>query len=275
MLEHNHSISNTSQNVLVSIITVCYNSELTIDRTVTSILHQSYPNIEFIIIDGASTDHTLEIVKKYIPAFYGRLFIVSEPDKGIYDAMNKGLSLAKGEIVGIVNSDDWLDIKMIDEIVHAYIQNNKREGIYTGNLNFHYSKFKSQILYSNKTRFTQMKKYNLMPIRHPATYVSYSVYKRVGLFDTSFKINADKDFIYRCIEENVCFYFVDKPLSNMLNNGISNSWRGYRSGFYDEVMFAKKHDLSYLPKMRLILYYLLKESVKLLTPHCFSSFLKR
>ena len=93
-------------NVKVSVITVCYNSARTIEATIQSILMQTYSNIEYIIIDGASRDNTLDIIKKYEKEFNGRLTVVSEPDNGIYDAMNKGIRMATGEVIGLLNSDD-------------------------------------------------------------------------------------------------------------------------------------------------------------------------
>ena len=95
--------------VKFSIITICYNSGQTIERTIKSVLAQKYTNFEYIIVDGGSTDSTLEIVKKYEPLFAGRLKWKSEPDHGIYDAMNKGILRSNGDIIGIVNSDDWLE----------------------------------------------------------------------------------------------------------------------------------------------------------------------
>ena len=97
------------ENKLVTVITPCFNSEKTIRKTIESVLNQTYHNIEYLIIDGASTDKTVEIAKSYEQAFGGRMKIYSEPDKGIYDAMNKGIRLAGGELVGIVNSDDYYE----------------------------------------------------------------------------------------------------------------------------------------------------------------------
>ena len=91
---------------LVSIITVCYNSEKVISSALESVLKQSYKNIEHIVIDGLSQDNTLSIIKEYEPLFEGRMVVVSEKDEGIYDAINKGIKLAKGSIIGILNSDD-------------------------------------------------------------------------------------------------------------------------------------------------------------------------
>ena len=97
-----------------SIITICYNSSATIERTIKSVLAQTFTDYEYIIVDGGSKDSTLDIVKKYEPLFDGRMKWKSEPDKGIYDAMNKGISRSSGTIIGIVNSDDWLEADALE-----------------------------------------------------------------------------------------------------------------------------------------------------------------
>ncbi|MDR2407546.1 MAG: glycosyltransferase, partial [Bacteroidales bacterium] len=91
----------------ISIITVCYNSEKYIRSAIESVLGQTYENIEYILVDGASTDRTLDIIKEYESKFNGRMCWMSEPDNGIYNAMNKGIAMASGEVVGILNSDDF------------------------------------------------------------------------------------------------------------------------------------------------------------------------
>ena len=91
----------------ISLITITYNSEITLSDTIQSVLNQTYPNIEYIIVDGASKDNTVSIIKEYEPLFKGSMKWISEPDKGLYDAMNKGIRMATGDIVGILNSDDY------------------------------------------------------------------------------------------------------------------------------------------------------------------------
>ena len=108
------------EDILVSIITVCYNSEKTIYQTMDSVLKQTYSNIEYIIIDGASTDGTLAIIKEFGQRFGARMRYVSEPDHGIYDAMNKGISMAGGDIIGIINSDDYYEPDAVEKVIGAY-----------------------------------------------------------------------------------------------------------------------------------------------------------
>ena len=108
----------------ISIITVTFNSEKTLRYTIESVLNQNYDDIEYLIIDGASTDSTLDIIKCYEPKFEGKLHYISEPDKGIYDAMNKGILMATGNVVGFLNSDDlFIDKKVAEDIVSAFDTN--------------------------------------------------------------------------------------------------------------------------------------------------------
>ena len=116
-----------------SIITICFNSSATIERTIKSVLAQTFTDYEYIIVDGGSKDSTLDIVKKYEPLFEGRMKWKSEPDKGIYDAMNKGIMRSSGEIIGIVNSDDWLETNTLQILADEISLNqNLRNVILTG-----------------------------------------------------------------------------------------------------------------------------------------------
>ena len=125
--------------MLVSIITVAYNSEKTIRKTIESVLNQTYSNIEYIIIDGASKDRTAEIAREYIPKFESRdgrsLVVISEPDKGMYDALNKGAKMSNGEIVGQINADDWYELDAVEKMVSFYKKENY--DVAWGNLRIH------------------------------------------------------------------------------------------------------------------------------------------
>src|SRR5574344_1548295 len=141
-------IFNMNKN-LFSIITISYNSERTIERTLQSILSQTFTNYEYIIIDGASSDQTLDIIKKYEPLFKGRMKWKSESDKGIYNAMNKGIKCSNGKVIGICNSDDWLEPNAL-EILDKYIEENQidveSEAVLSGWMIFHYEDGSSQII---------------------------------------------------------------------------------------------------------------------------------
>lgn len=207
----------------VTIITVCFNSEATIRRTIESILHQTYAHIEYIIIDGDSKDRTLDIIKEYRESFGERLRIVSEPDEGIYDAMNKGIRLATGALIGILNSDDYYEENAVEKIVDAW------------------DKSGMQILYGMMRTLKDNKEYmvslyshqflNEHMILHPATFVTKDVYDKIGLFDTKYKIVADLDFILRAYESQIVrFVPVYSVIANFSPSGISGTIEGHLEG---------------------------------------------
>lgn len=177
------------RNIKVSIITVCYNSEVTIERTIKSVLNQTYEDFEYLIIDGKSTDRTLEIIQKYIPLFNGRIKLISEPDQGIYDAMNKGIKNASGELIGILNSDDYYEADAVENAV------------------MHINQSKYQILYGMlrvvrngiETKIIMPKHENLSEemIAHPTCFVKKKVYDDFGGFNVRYRSCADHDFMLR------------------------------------------------------------------------------
>lgn len=209
-----------------SIITICYNSSKTIERTIKSVLGQTFTDYEYIIVDGGSKDSTLEIVKKYEPLFEGKMKWKSEPDKGIYDAMNKGIECSSGTIIGIVNSDDWLELDALDNVYNAFVSNNERSDcLYCGGMYFH-SKDGNTI--GLRTSSRALNKYarigQIAGVRHPATFVPKEIYTRYGMFDERMKISADEDFLFRIYRnlKGKGFIFIDKYLTNMADGGVSN-----------------------------------------------------
>ena len=205
-----------------TIITVSYNSENTIEKTIQSVLAQTYQDLEYLVIDGASTDHTIDIVKEYEPRFQGRLRFVSEPDNGIYDAMNKGIRMATGDIIGIVNSDDWLEPDALQIVDGCYKEHGNNENcLCCGWLNFQYNDGTVQVLKtSNELLLSMSSRYEMAGIRHPATFVPKAVYDRWGIFDESIKIMADTDLILRFLFNGVEFIYPDRVLSNMSDGGV-------------------------------------------------------
>lgn len=120
----------------ISIITATHNRADTLSDTIKSILSQTYKNIEYIIIDGDSSDATIDIIRRWEPLFDGRIRYISEPDNGIYDAMNKGISLATGDIVGILNSDDfYTSNNILERVIHEFTEDNRIDAIY-GDVHF-------------------------------------------------------------------------------------------------------------------------------------------
>lgn len=197
----------------VSIITVCFNAELTIEQTIRSVIEQSYQNIEYIIVDGRSSDHTLDIIAKYADKISK---VISEPDKGIYDAMNKGIKNATGDIIGILNSDDWYEKDAIERVVEVFERSDSQ--IVHGDVRFIYGDGSSKDTVTDSMN----KLWYEMVVRHPATFVRREVYQKEGMFDDTFRVAGDYEFILRCYANNVKFYYLNTILTNFRMNGISN-----------------------------------------------------
>ncbi|MCW1968668.1 MAG: glycosyltransferase [Anaerolineae bacterium] len=197
---------------LVSIITVVYNGVAHLEKTILSVLNQSYPNIEYIIIDGGSTDGTVEIIRRY----GNRLaYWVSEPDKGIYDAMNKGIALATGEVIGLLNAGDWY---LEDAIQLLASQLQTEPSIYYGDALIFYPDLNQQRL--AKANLSGLRHH--MSICHQATFVATRIYQQRGLYKTNYRLAADYDFLSRCYHKNVAFRYLKQPVILFANGGASD-----------------------------------------------------
>ena len=200
----------------VSIITIAYNSSKTIAKTLRSVLDQKANNIEHIIIDGKSSDNTLEICKKFSHISK----IISEKDKGVYDAFNKGLKFATGEIIGFLNSDDtFYNEESLQDIINAFDSNT--DCIY-GNLEYINSngvvvrKWKSKVFEAGAFKKAWMP-------AHPTFYCRKKIYDKLGWYKSSYKIAGDFELMLRFIEKHgINSKFIDKNLVIMLTGGISN-----------------------------------------------------
>ncbi|MDP5081815.1 MAG: glycosyltransferase [Winogradskyella sp.] len=196
----------------VSIITATYNSENTINTCMESVLNQTYGDIEYIIMDGGSEDKTLAIVEEAVKLSPNIIF-KSEPDKGIYDALNKGIAMATGEVIGFVHSDDYLaDIDVIEGIVTAF-KKESAHGVY-GNL--HYVAFDNtdKIIrnWVSKPYHKKLLKKGWMPA-HPTLFLKKEIYDTYGLFNMNYKIAADYDFVLRVFQQaNLKFIYLEKTI---------------------------------------------------------------
>ena len=190
----------------ISIITVSYNSSRTIRETIESVLSQSYPDIEYFVIDGNSTDNTVAIIKEIEPKFEGRMRWLSEPDKGLYDAMNKGIELSTGDIIGFLNSDDvYSSSTVISNVVFSFATSDI-DAVF-GDL--HYFKgrsFDNSVRkYSGGNFKPNMFRWGFMP-PHPTFYVRKKVYDTLGVYDTSFDISGDYEIMIRFLWVNKIKY---------------------------------------------------------------------
>ena len=203
----------------ISIITVVYNNSKTIGWAIESILAQDYPNIEHIIIDGASTDGTIDIIKSYSDRIAK---FISEPDKGIYDAMNKGLKLATGDIIGILNSDDfYASNTAISDIVREF--DTKKVDLVFGDLVFVKPEDLNKIVrtYSTPDFHPDKFAWGWMP-PHPTCYIKKSVYQRYGYFKTDYRIAADYEILTRFMAKHrITYSHIPKVLIKMRTGGVS------------------------------------------------------
>ncbi|MDF1617759.1 glycosyltransferase family 2 protein [Petrocella sp. FN5] len=233
-----------NDRALVSIITVCYNSEKYIESAIKSVLSQNYSNIEYIVIDGGSTDRTLDIVRKYSEHSSIRIKVISEPDEGIYDAMNKGVKLAEGDIIGILNSDDfYINNKVITWVVNTFEATNA-DMVY-GNLVFVDRQDTNRIVRVWDTFKGEFLKGWNPP--HPSTFIKKSIYKEFGYYKKEYKISSDYDLFFRMIEiGKVNHHHLNKTLVKMRVGGASTSgWKSNYVGSKEIYMTLKEHNVRF------------------------------
>ena len=203
----------------VTIITVCYNSEATIENTIKSVVSQTYKEIEYIIIDGNSNDSTLSIINEYSNTIAK---VVSEPDDGIYDAMNKGIALATGDIIGILNSDDrYYNKEVIYNIVREFKQTES--DMVFADLMFVNSRNRILRYYSAKNFRPNKLKFGIMP-PHPTLFVRRSVYEAYGSYRLDFKIAADYEIFVRfLLVHKLSYTYMNKCIIKMMAGGVSTN----------------------------------------------------
>ena len=204
----------------ISIITVTYNCEKTLERTMDSVFKQKYSDLEYLIIDGCSSDGTLDIIKKYQSLYPNVIRFISEKDNGLYAAMNKGIRMATGEIIGIINGDDYYTDGALQAVVKLF-RESKADIVYSDLI---YTKDgKSNIenpLTGNHERLRER-----MSVNHPTCFVKRKVYERYGDFDIHFKIAADYELMARFYKKGCCFKKSEKTLAIMEMGGLSsNNW---------------------------------------------------
>lgn len=223
---------NKSNMPKISIITPTYNSEDTLGGTINALLRQSFSDFEYIVIDGASKDQTLEKIKSYIPEFEKKgvaVRIFSEPDKGVYDAMNKGISFANGELIGITNSDDWYEDNALEVMWDRYSDGkvDKANSMIYGIERV----WKGDKIFNLQRRGASFITESVLP--HSTFFVAKAVYDKYGAFDLSVRVLADYDFICRCVSQGVKLEEVDIVISNFRLGGISSSYFDFYSDYYN------------------------------------------
>jgi glycosyltransferase involved in cell wall biosynthesis len=215
----------------ITIITASYNSERTIERTIASVLNQTYPNIEYIIVDGASRDRTMEIVDKYSDRIDR---IISEPDEGIYDAFNKGVKAAMGELILFLNSDDYLYAEdVIAKVANKYIECGPETRAVYGKI-FVVDEEKGLVRFQGMEMGLKDVKEGRMP-PHPAFFARRDLFEELGYFDASYRIAGDYDFIAKLFKKyEKHTYFLDEIITVFTTGGISVNLAN-KPKIYDEV----------------------------------------
>lgn len=233
--------------MLVTVITVCRNSAATIRDTLEAMLKQTYPQVEYLIIDGCSSDGTLEILHGYKEAFRGKGYsyrILSEPDRGIYDAMNKGVALASGELIGIINSDDWYEPDAIKTAAEEYLR--EPYDIFYGNLNLVRGDGSVLVKRSRLDRFPSSRHWN-----HPTTFIPARVYRQLGGYRCH-TLYDDFDLMLRLRRKGARVRISSRILANFRTGGVSTGkslrhwlhrigarYRCYRNNGYSRLYFLE------------------------------------
>jgi len=214
-------------NYRVSIITVVYNGVNTIEQTIQSVMKQTYNNIEYIVIDGGSTDGTQQIIEKYVDNIS---YYISEKDDGLYYAMNKGIEMAAGDIVGIINADDWYVDDAVESMVSFFEQND---------VELAYGKI-LMVLENNKEKvYENMQLESIwyqMPVPHPSVFVKKDLYNKLGGFDVNYRLASDYELMLRFYTKQIKFGYVDKVIAYFRAGGLS--------GTRKKEMYKEVYDIS-------------------------------
>ena len=236
---------------LLSIVIVVRNGENHIEQAIRSIHSQAYDNVEHIIVDGGSTDRTLDIVR----AYEDRIDIwVSEPDRGIYDAMNKGIGLSSGDLIGLLNSDDWYAEGALAEVAGIHAAGGGRDRIIAGKWSIVLDRMNLAIEATPSFRF-----HTGMPLCHQAMFIPRAVYASVGPYDTAYRYAADLDMALRLYTSHIPFAFSNKVLVHFRATGASD--RHYRESVREASGIIRK----YLPYRTYLAYRAVRLKFEFLT----------
>lgn len=227
-------------NPKVSIITVVYNGVEYIEQTIQSVINQSYKNLEYIIIDGGSTDGTQEIIKKYEQNI---TYWVSEKDAGMYHAMNKGWQKATGDIIGILNADDYYLDGVIQKVVTAF--ENQNAAIVFGGMTKLRKIGKKNFFKEISPNLSMMEQ--TMGIFHPSTFILRKVYEELGGYNEKYKLSSDYDFLLRAYKKSIQFYEIKESLVVFRIGGVSNvNCDSFKEGY----QILMENNSVYAPQMK-------------------------
>ena len=244
---------------MISIITATFNSAKTLKDTIQSVLRQTNKDFEYLIIDGGSTDETIDIVKSYESEFSGRLKWVSEKDQGIYDAMNKGIKMASGDVVGILNSDDYFTSDDILQTVDNAFKSHEIDAIY-GDIHFirDGNPQKCVRYYSSRMFRPFWLRFGFMPA-HPSFYCKREIFDKAGLYSLDYKIGADYEMMVRLFKRHkIKSLYVNKDFVTMRTGGASNTNVRSRLTLIEEDVKACRENGIYTNRFFIMLKFLYK-----------------
>lgn len=216
------SLMKNLQNMKISLITATYNSEKTLRSTFESILSQTFKNIDYWVIDGGSNDETVDIIKEYEHKFNGCMHYISEKDRGIYDAMNKGIKHCTGDIVGILNSDDYFTDENVLMDVNRAFCNNDIDAVF-GDIHFVADNNLNKVVryYSSAMFKPFWLRFGFMPA-HPSFYVKREVYMKYGGYSLDYKIASDYDMMVRLFyKQRISYKYLKRDFVTMRTGGVS------------------------------------------------------
>lgn len=244
---------------MISIITATFNSAKTLKDTIQSVLRQTNKDFEYLIIDGGSTDETIDIVKSYESEFSGRLKWVSEKDQGIYDAMNKGIKMASGDVVGILNSDDYFTSDDILQTVDNAFKSHEIDAIY-GDIHFIRDGNPQKCIryYSSRMFRPFWLRFGFMPA-HPSFYCKREVFEKAGLYSLDYKIGADYEMMVRLFKKyRIMSQYINKDFVTMRTGGASNNNVRSRITLINEDVKACKENGVYTNSLFVMLKFMYK-----------------
>ncbi len=256
-LETNHSnLDRAKLSPKLSIITVTYNSAETLEQTIQSVIYQQYPNLEYIIVDGGSTDKTITIIQNY--QFCITKWI-SEKDNGLYEAMNKGIKMASGEIIGIINSDDFYLEGAFNKIISATVKHPDSDVFY-GNIVYDLPDY--PLLISRSKHPLKKSDFCSMPIMHPTVFVRQDCYQKYGAFDLNYQLSADHELMLRLLKAKVRFYYLNENIAQMRAGGVSTQ---DLHGMREIRAILSKHNASFYTFFRFALSFSRVTTVRLIS----------
>lgn len=239
-----------SASPLVTVITVVFNGAAHLEHTILSVLSQSYDNVEYIIIDGGSTDGSLDIIRKYDCAID---YWVSETDQGVSDAFNKGICASTGLAIGIINSDDWYE-PYTAELIASMVRADEAD-IFHGQLQYWRDQDKKELACGDHQLLERD-----MTVNHPTVFVMRGLYQRIGLFSTDFRYAMDYELLLRAKKSGARFQYLNRCLANMHLGGMSDL--GWRKALHEVARAKKLHSQAMVGPVGYYAYQLAKGTAR-------------